>query len=169
MPQQYLSVEIAMGVIRAIPTYLDADYDALGITPEDFELAAQQQLWHVSQRYRVVRVLNACMFGTLEQLGLPTITVPSEYVAAIIGTIVGPANTMAACTWLSQERLTGSAALEMSARGQSAQQVDPTSADQLFALVLSIRSAEQTSEVRRNLFTKLGARAALANEKATTQ
>jgi len=164
-----LSVEVALGVVRAIPSYLDADYDALGITPEDFELCAQQQLWHVSQRYRVVRVLNACMFGTLEQLGLPTIIVPSEYVAAVIGIIVSPANTFAACTWLSQERLTGSAALEMSARGAPAQQVDPTSADQLVALVICIRNAELSSEVRKNLFTKLGARAALANEKAITQ
>lgn len=166
---QNLSTEVCLGVIRAIPSYLDADYDALGITPEDFELAAQPQLWHVSQRYRVVRVLNACMFGTLEQLGLPTIVVPSEYVAAIVGIIVSPANSMSACTWLSQERLTGSAALEMSARGQSAQQVDPTSADALFALVLCVRNAELSSEVRRNLFTKLGARAALANEKANLQ
>lgn len=162
--QGNLSAEITFGVIRAIPRYLDADYDALGITPEDFELAAQQELWHVTQRYRVVRVLNACMFGTLEQLGLPTITVPSEYVASIIGIIVSPANSMAACIWLSQERLTGSAALEMSARGQTAQQVDPTSADALFALVLCVRNAEFSSEVRANLFRKLGARAALAQE-----
>lgn len=151
-----LSFETAFALLRNIHEYTSADFDSLGINQQDFELIAAPVPWQRANIPRVMRTLNALLFGSLEILGMNKITVPSEYVAAVVSAIVAPANRMVACIWLAQERQTGVGALQASARAQLSTQLDPTSSDQLFALVCLLSATEASSEARNNLARKLG-------------
>lgn len=157
-----LSYETALATFRVIDQYVAADFDTLGIRPEDFSLTSSYQPWVRQDLARCMRTLNALTFGTLEVMGMPKIVVPAEYQAAIIAGFVAPPNRMAACIWLSQERQTGAGALESSARNQTTSQLDPASADQLFALVVSLSESDIASDVRQNFRRRVG----LAVEKA---
>lgn len=159
-----LSYETALTTLRNIEHYLTADYDALGIRKEEFELVSGPKGWLREDLRPVMRTLNALTFGTLELMGMPKIIVPAEYQAAIITACVAPGNRMAACVWLSQERQTGAGALEMSARNQTTAQMDPASADQLFALCVSLASSDSAGEARLNYALKMGIK--IANSEA---
>lgn len=151
-----LSLSTARSVLNHIHLYTPSDFDTLGINKQDFELATQSIPWRRDQIHKVMRTLNALIFGSLEVLGMPKIVVPSEYVAPIIATFVHPTNRMVACLWLSQERMTGAAALELSARGQTASQIDPTSADELFSLVVQLSDTDEAAHVAKEFKKKLG-------------
>lgn len=151
-----LSFEAALSTLRIIDKYTAADFDTLGISEQDFELASGEMPWRRDNITRVMRTLNALIFGTLEVMAIPKIVVPSEYVAAVISSFVHPANRMVACVWLASERQTGVGALEQSARSQSTSQLDPTSADQLFALVVMLSDTDASTEARKNFRARLG-------------
>lgn len=151
-----LSYETAYANLKMIDQYIAADFDALGITQQDFELFSGSQPWKRDVITRVMRTANALLFGTLEVMGMPKIVVPSEYVAAIVATFVHPANRMIACIWLAQERQTGVGALELSARAQTTSQLDPTSAEQLFALVQLLSDSDESNEARKRFRAKVG-------------
>lgn len=157
-----LSYETALSTLRVIDQYTSADFDTLGINQQDFEYAAGPLPWRRDNITRVMRTLNALIFGTLEVMAMPKIVVPSEYVAAIVASFVHPGNRMVACTWLAMERQTGVGALELSARNQTTSQMDPTTADQLFALVCQLSDTDASTEARANFRARLG----LAIEKA---
>lgn len=151
-----LSYETALATLRIIDQYTSADFDTLGINQQDFEYASGPQPWRRDNITRVMRTLNALTFGTLEVMAMPKIVVPAEYVAAIVSTFVHPANRMVACVWLAQERQTGVGALELSARNATTSQMDPASADQLFALVCQLSDTDASTEARANFRTRLG-------------
>lgn len=153
-----LSVASAMALLRAIEQYTPADFDLLGITQEQFEMASQPAPWRRENLSIVMRTLNCILFGTLEVMGVPKIVVPSEYVAAHVVAIVNPANRMLACIWLAQERQTGVGALELAARQQQTSQYDPTSADHLFALVCLLSDTEEANFARDRFRVRLGLR-----------
>lgn len=157
-----LSYETALATLRIIDQYTSADFDTLGINEQDFEYASGPQPWRRDNINRVMRTLNALTFGTLEVMAMPKIVVPAEYIAAIVSSFVHPANRMVACVWLAQERQTGVGALELSARNQTTSQMDPASADQLFALVIALSDNDASTEARKNFRHRLG----LAVEKA---
>jgi len=153
-----LSEETAVATLRVIEHYLPSDYDTLGITEEEFALFHGPLTWRRDYFPRVIRTANALIFGSLEQMALPKIVVPAEYVAAVVAVCVHPANQMACCIIMAQERATGVAALELAARGSSPTSIDPTSGDQLFALVAILNSKDQTNFARKTLRKKLGLR-----------
>jgi len=153
-----ISEETAVATLRVIEHYLPADYDTLGITEEEFELFHGPASWRRDFFPRIVRTANALIFGSLEQMSLPKIVVPAEYVAAVIAVCVHPANQMACCVVMAQERATGVAAIDLAARGASPTTIDPTSGDQLFALVSILNSKDQTNFARKSLRKKLGMR-----------
>ena len=93
-------------------------------------------------------------------------TVPAEYVGAVIAATVNPANQMLACVWLSAERSTGAGALEMSARGESNPSYDQASAEQLFAIVAALQDTEDSNEVRDRFRVKFGMRIEQTQETA---
>lgn len=161
-----LSYETALATLKVIDRYVAADFDTLGIREQDFELASGAKPYVRQDLPVVMRVLNALTFGSLEVMGMPKITVPAEYQAAIIAAFVAPANRMAACVWLSQERQTGAGALEMSARNQTTSQLDPASADQLFALVVALSETSASTEARLNFRNRLGLAVERAQELA---
>lgn len=159
-----LSYETALATLKVIDQYAAADFDTLGISQQDFELASNVTVWLRPHLPVVMRTLNALIFGTLEVQGIGKIVVPSEYVAAIVATFVAPPNRMLACQWLAQERQTGVGAIELSSRANVAE-VQRTTGDQLFALVLQLSNHDASSEARRNFRQRLG----LAQEEAERQ
>lgn len=164
-----LSFESAYALLKRIDQYVAADFDALGITPQDFQLVANDAPWRRDNLNRVMRTMNALLFGTLEVMGMPKIVIPSEYLAAIITAVVAPANRMVCCVWMAQERQTGIGALEQSARSQATSQLDPTSADALFALVVMLTDSNGSNEARIRMHKKLGVAIQRENEKVLTK
>lgn len=153
---QHLSFETAYATLKALDEYMVADFDTLGITDTDFKLVHGNNPWRRDQIHRVMRTLNALIFGTLEVMGMPKIVVPAEYVACVVSAIVGPGNRMTACIWLSQERQTGVGALELAARGNQSTTLEPASADKLFALVMLLGNQQANTDARNNMMKKLG-------------
>jgi len=152
----HLSEATAKSVLNVIEQFLPADFDVLGITQEEFEFLNGPNPWLRPQMPNVVRTMNALIFGTLEVMTLPKLVVPSEYVAAVIVACVNPANIMAACVIMATERQTGVGALELSARSAQSSAIDPTSADQLFALCCILCNTERANMARVRLRQKLG-------------
>lgn len=150
-----LSRATARSVLRTIDKYTVADFDGLGITQQHFELATGEQPWRRDHIHAVMKTLNAILFGTLEQLAMPKIQVPAEYVAAIVASFVAPGNRMVACVWLASERKTGVGALELAARAHTDELV-PTSATQLFALVVELSDTDESTQARLNFLDRLG-------------
>lgn len=151
-----LSYVTASALLKNIERYAPADYAALGITPAQFKIVAQPVLWDRDQLSVVMRTLTNMIFGSLTILGLPKITVPSEFIAAHIATLIAPENRIIACVWMSTERASGQGALELAARGATAQTMDPTNADNLFALVLELSNDDAASSARQRYLKKIG-------------
>jgi hypothetical protein len=150
-----LSYEAALQVLKVIDKYTAADFDALGITESDFEIASGNAPWRRDQLIRVMRTLNALVYGSLEVLALPKIRVPSEYVAAIVASFVHPSNRMIACTWLAMEKQTGAGAMDMSSRNTT-QEIEHASAEQLFSLVIALSDTEASTDARKSFRKRLG-------------
>lgn len=153
-----LSEQTAVALIKNIEHYLPQDFDQLGITEEEFLLLSENRVWSRSYLPRLVRTMNALIFGSLENMTLPKLTVPAEFVACLISAAVSPCNVMAMCVIMSQERGTGAGALELAARAQQSTAIDPTSADQLFALCVILADKERANFARMRLQEHLGIR-----------
>lgn len=160
----HLSLQAAMAMLRTIEQYTPADYQVLGITQENFEELFSPVVWRRENMGRINRTMMAILFGSLEVQGIPKIIVPAEFVAAHIVACVHPGNRMLACVYLAQERQTGVGALELAARQQSVSQYDPTSADQLFALVCLLSDTDKANTARVNYGKKMGLRIEEANQ-----
>lgn len=150
-----LSLETALALFRRMPEYCNVDLDALGIQKSDLELVSGNLPWRIDQSDTVMRVLLAFVHGTVRILRLPPITVPSEYIAPIIASAVGPGNQQLACIWMAQEKMTGAGAMDLSARAATGQ-MNPTSADQLFALVCLLTAQGNYSYYRERFATAMG-------------
>jgi hypothetical protein len=69
-----------------------------GISPQDWTLLTQKELWNSDQRSQVRGILSeitnvACTIG-----GIPAIPLPGQFVAALIAHVVSPANYFVAST-----------------------------------------------------------------------
>lgn len=121
----------------------------LGITQEQFSKLTQNYMWLRSDMQIVMRTMITMIYGSLEIMGIPKITVPSEFIAPHVATLVAPCNRMICCVWLSQEKQTGAGALELAARNHQASTIDHTSADSLFALVCLLSDSDECGYARK--------------------
>lgn len=151
-----LSYTTAYAAMKVVLDMMPADFDALGITRQDFELLTQKEHWVRPHMPKVMRTINSLLYGTLEVMGMPKITIPSEYVAAAVTIFIAPANRLPACVWLSQEHRTGVNALELSARQERGGAFEFTSADSLFALVGRLTGSNAYAPERARFMTKIG-------------
>lgn len=149
--QHGLNYEAAKAVMVAIAKYLDADFDQLGITPADFRMTYDEVIWRGEQRIRVIRTLEALLFGTAGMMGIPRGKLPAEFVAGVVTGFVAPCNRRLACYYL-EEIGTGGRAEDMAA-GLS---FEPVGADRLFALVVLLSQEEGATKVRQDFATRLG-------------
>jgi hypothetical protein len=148
MLKQNLSYQTALQTLRTIDQYTAADFDTLGISEQDFLLVSGPAVWQRNHIPVVLRTLNALLFGTLEVMAMPKITVPTEFVAAIVASFVHPANRQIACIWLATERLAGFAAAELASKAQLGE-IEPVSYDQLFALTLLLSDTQESTAARQ--------------------
>lgn len=151
-----ISYQTARAMLINIEQYTPSDFGVLGITREQFEEVAQPQNWKREKMHVIMRALSSIMFGSLEIMGVPKVTVPAEFCAAIVATLVHPANRLIACVWLSQERIAGPGALDLAARHEQVQQFDQTTADQLFALVCLLSDTADANVARQRFMERLG-------------
>lgn len=113
---------------------------SLGVQKEDFRLVTGLSVWLATDRVRVLNVLQSLLFGSLDLIGLPRITAPAEYIAAVIAVFVAPVNYMPACRFFEQSRPADDLAL-----GAEAQRMESVTASQLHALVLDLADPGQMS------------------------
>lgn len=159
-----LSYETAIAMLRTIQLYTPSDFDVLGITQEQFEKVSGPTPWRREEMNLVIRTMNAILFGSLEIMAVPKITVPSEFIAAHIVALIHPGNRMVACIWMAQERQTGVGAMDLAARQDGASVYDPTSADQLFALVCQLSDSSYANTAREQFRERLGLKIEAAEE-----
>lgn len=153
---QHLSFETAYSVLKNIAKYTPADFEVLGITDQQFQLTAGERNWARDELHIVMRTLDALIYGTIEVLGLPKMQVPAEHTAAVVAALIARPNQMTACIWLSQQKQVGPGALELAARGQSSNRLEPASADQLFALVQLLGNGHGANNARKDYAKRLG-------------
>lgn len=158
MQKHNCSYETAYGTMKAIADYGAADFDTLGITPEQFHMTYAPVMWQNTQRRAVTGCLDALLFGTTDKLGLPRISLPAEFIAAVIATFVAPCNRQVACHWMAEQRATGARAIDLSSRGIEATAADPVAASQLFALVCQLSETDRASQVRQTFAKRIGAK-----------
>lgn len=89
------------GVTALRRTGLLAALDQLGVPKPDLELLTGKAIWLSPDRYRVRRVLEACMFSSLDLLGLQRFEFSAHWIATWIALMVAPANHLTACAWYS--------------------------------------------------------------------
>lgn len=147
--------------MSVIADYTPADFEALNVTPEDYKLTVENKQWLTPHRPRVERCLEAMLYGTTDLMGIDRITMPSEYVATLVATLVGPCNRRAACHWLSTRKLAGVAANELAASQQNGG-YDPTTPTQLWAQVVSLAEVEGSTEARQRFEQRIDRRVAEA-------
>jgi|NOAtaT_7_FD_contig_123_36267_length_5352_multi_4_in_0_out_0_3 hypothetical protein len=155
---QQLSLSVALGVMASISSAVSADFDAIGITPEDYKLVTAETPWGRGNRKKVTTTLEALMYGTIDQIGLARFTIPSEYVAAVVATFVAPINRQVACAFIAEAGKTGARAMDLAAQGLQAQTVDSTTPSQLFALVCQLTDTGADSEGRKAFESRMAAR-----------
>ena len=105
------------------------------ISDDDKDFLLGTVLWGRNGRTRARRLLEDCIYASLDEIGLPRFDIPAEFVAASIWTYVSSVNWMVACdamsgcSW-SDDLLAG-----------SAEGVEPQI---LYALLLAIDAGDWT-------------------------
>lgn len=70
----------------------------LDLSEKDFEFLTISKPWVAVERSRARMVVESCVYGTLDYLGMPRFGVPAEFIAASIAHYVHPVNMMFACS-----------------------------------------------------------------------
>lgn len=166
MKNPTVNFEVLKAVLNRIVDFTKPDLEALGITEEQLELTTQEAGWGYEQRNLVTRCLVALLHGTTEQLALPKINLPAEYVAACLVAVVHPANLHAACSWLSSDSRTGAPAQAMASGQDAGPTYENVSASQLMALCCEAMQLDRTTRIRQDMAAKLGIELSLAERNA---
>ena len=69
----------------------------LDLTEDDFEFLTSDRVWIATDRSRARRVVEACVYGTLDFVGYPRFPAPVEFNSAVIAYYVHPVNIQTAC------------------------------------------------------------------------
>lgn len=150
-----LSFETAYGLLRNIELYTASDYDALGVTPQDFKVLVGDITWRREQMHTIMRTYNCILFGTLEILGMQKIQIPAEMQAAVIITTVSPCNVFLAVSWLAQEGRLGPSVSDASQRSAGSAP-EPATEGQLLALCTLLANSDRMQDARSRMMSKLG-------------
>lgn len=156
MTAYMLSEATGLAIIRALPKMLPADFDTLGITQEEYDLVAGPHAWRREHMPRIVKTMRALLHGAVEAMAFPPIDLSAEYVAAVIVTVVHPANMMACAIILSAHSQSGHSVIE-GATSQNAQ-IDKCSSRQLHDLCCIYLDKDETNIARRGLAQKFSQR-----------
>lgn len=151
-----LSIQTAIALQRQIHRFTPSDFDIIGITKEQFDQIAQEDLWIREQVPMVMQAFRNLLFATCNAMGYPPINLPSEYIAPHVATIIAPGNRMIACIWLHANNMAGNAALQLAARAQAPSQYEQTTPEHLFALVCLLSDTSDNAHARIAYKKRLG-------------
>jgi hypothetical protein len=103
-----------------------------GIPVEDMELLTQPEHWSPNEALRVRGILAQCIEVAMTISGMPAVPLPAQYAAAVIATVVSPANRMVACT-----KVPETFDVEAASGLLSEFEVKPAPREQMMALVMA--------------------------------
>lgn len=116
---------------RAMLRLLRDQVSRSAVQPAHLRLMSQHALWASSDRSVIRQTFDALIFQSLDELGLPRLSLPVEYVAAAIVMFVHPCNYFTMCLWSESH---GSTTDVMAQEGD----YDQFTARQLFAIVCNV-------------------------------
>lgn len=132
---------------------------AHGITPEEWKLLTQVEYWTPDQARSIRSVLANIIEVCLTISGMPAIALPGQYAAAVIASVVSPANRMVACMKVPDTFDAWSASGIL-----GPVEIRPMSAEQLLSLVIlysadfpgepQIRLPREVGEVKKKELSK---------------
>lgn len=112
-----------------------------GLSQDDWELLTQPEPWNVQQRQRARSIIAEAVTISLTIAGLPAQALPAQYVAAVIATVVRPANMLVASTRAPE------AFDAMNASGiMSSTEVQPVTVEQMQSLVMAYAGGAGVNE-----------------------
>src|SRR5258705_11254888 len=90
--EQSIRVQTALASIKFIHASA-----VLDLTEDDFDFLKSNKVWIATDRSRVRRCVEACVYGTLDFVGYPRFPAPVEFIAGVIAYYVHPVNIQTAC------------------------------------------------------------------------
>ena len=138
-----LRLETARGCMSLLAgqSFLEM-FEVFGVNVEELQEVTGAKPWNHLARNRVRRVLDAVGQGIMDVVGTPRFELPAEYMAAVITSFVHPTNIMVACRWMESGR--PGVVLQTG----SAEQVEPVSPAQLFALCCGLLEDDGGEKLR---------------------
>jgi hypothetical protein len=137
-----LSLATTKSIMKRIGNMVNADFQTIGVTEQDFTTATGDEPYATSNKRTVVNVIEGLLFSTLDNAGIPQHALPAEFIAAVVGTFIAPSNQLLACNWMAERSSTGYPIGEL-ANGDDPASLARVSAAQLFAL-LQLAEADAT-------------------------
>lgn len=87
----------AMSLAKEQMAYTEI-HRSYGIAQAEWEMLTQKEPWTVEQRIGVRSIVSEVVQISLTIAGLPATALPAQYVAAVIATVVAPANRIVCAT-----------------------------------------------------------------------
>lgn len=146
--QQHLSENTLVALLKQLHRFAPADLDIVGVTQEQIEQLAQEDIWVLQQVPIVMQTFRNLIFSTANMMGYPSMVLPTEYIAPHVHCLIAPGNRMMACIWLYKERNSGAAAGQLSQRGVTPSEYEFSSPDSLFAMVCQCADHDRNGAFR---------------------
>lgn len=154
-----LSLSAALGTMKIIRDYASADLDSLGIQPTDLETLVGNAPWTVNDRRRVLATLDALMFGSLDKMGLPRVSLPAEFVAAVISVFVHPLNRFVCASWISESGRTQSyAAQALASHPGEGAGIERVTTQQIIGLLVLLEDGDTSTATRQGFQARMAER-----------
>jgi len=142
-----INYEIAKSAMQLIAnTGKQGHLAMIGVSQADFDMLTGQLPLTQGERNRAHNTLGALLNVSCDIIGAPRFTLPAEYVAAGIALFVAPINAQALCRVMERSPSAGELAIN--------QGYENCSAEQLFALVVSLYGDSGTNEAKEIFETK---------------
>lgn len=150
MPNNTLTLTSLLACCELVKTeFNSAAIAALGCDQDAYDKLTQDNLWMANDRPIVLRAFGALRDGLCTYLGTPPISVPAEFIAAVILGLVSPVNYRVCCSWVGNFS---------SSSADLAQNIDaPVNANQLYSLLVEAMSnnpkiqSDMLGKVRKSL------------------
>lgn len=126
------------------------DFEAVGVTPDDLALVTGDRLWIASERNRVTRILDNCLYSTMDAVGIPRFEAPAEFIAAVVAVFVDPVNYMLASRFMETGRVADDII------DSDSPSLEPVTADKVFALLCRFYDSEDIEDLRDQFEKRVG-------------
>lgn len=134
-----MQYKVCAGAMLVIAQMFEkADLNTLGVSVVDFKKVSGPNVWSATDRSKMAFIMNSLLSSTINIIGCAPFQLPAEFIAAGIALWVHPINIHAACRFM--ERVATAESL-----GRGIENGDLVKAQQLFALIIQLKSDPDTS------------------------